>query len=519
MRMTLFSSALMATIMAGPATCADDDAVLQLKMVDDGTHRITIATDTYHVGSSFDRLPALSVRFRQAGAVLEPLDQGFIETDHSYFDWVVSRGVVESDKGRFSVPVTLVEKNANCVHNGMLLVSSSDKVLSAKVRFDTETCMYFKFDYDAQPTVFLSPGLGEAMPVGQRTDSSLPARPLSALAGIDSVALAEPGHIRPVDLSAYGAVVDGVHYQGPCTARGGIYPACEEMVLPSYSLAKSLAGGLGLMRLEKLYPGARNARVADYIPACKGEAWEGVTFEHLLNMTTGNYNSAKRIADEDSAAFADFFTAETGSEKTAFSCEFFPRRDAPGSRWVYHTSDTYLLGVAMNAFLSEKTGRAADYYRDLLAPIWRKTGFSPKMDSIRRTKGDDVPFSGYGMVFHGRDIAMMAHLLASGDAAFAAHFDTNMLRAALQRNPDDRGLYAGVDTLRYRHGFWAWNAREALGCEQDAWLPFLSGFGGISVVLLPHGDAYYNVSDGGVYAFAGAVKELSKISPICGGMS
>jgi hypothetical protein len=53
-----------------------------------------------------------------------------------------------------------------------------------------------------------------------------------------------------------GFVIDGVHYSGGCPTRHGAYPFCENLDLPSYSLAKSMVAGIALMRLERLYPGA-----------------------------------------------------------------------------------------------------------------------------------------------------------------------------------------------------------------------------------------------------------------------
>jgi hypothetical protein len=43
----------------------------------------------------------------------------------------------------------------------------------------------------------------------------------------------------------------------------------------------------------------------------------------------------------------------------------------------------------------------------------------------------------------------------------------------------------------------------------------MSGYGGISVVLLPDGDAYYYFSDSGVFRFTEVIQYLNKINPIC----
>ena len=68
------------------------------------------------------------------------------------------------------------------------------------------------------------------------------------------------------------------------------------------------------MYLEKKYPGTKALKIADYVPACKDSGrWADVSFEQTLNMTTGNYQSAKDRADEWSKEKdAQFFIPETG---------------------------------------------------------------------------------------------------------------------------------------------------------------------------------------------------------------
>ena len=43
----------------------------------------------------------------------------------------------------------------------------------------------------------------------------------------------------------------------------------------------------------------------------------------------------------------------------------------------------------------------------------------------------------------------------------------------------------------------------------------MSGYGGISVVLLPDGDVYYYFSDGGIFRFAEVIEHLNSTNPIC----
>jgi hypothetical protein len=93
--------------------------------------------------------------------------------------------------------------------------------------------------------------------------------------------------------------------------------------------------------------------------------------------------------------------------------------------------------------------------------------------------------------------------------------DKSMLDKAMQREAVDRGSRAGAADLKFYNGFWAWNAGPTLGCTNSRWLPFMSGYGGISVILLPDGNVYYYFSDGGVFRFSDVIQHLHTSKPIC----
>ena len=75
------------------------------------------------------------------------------------------------------------------------------------------------------------------------------------------------------------------------------------------------------------------------------------------------------------------------------------------------------------------------------------------------------------------------------------------------------GLNAGSDS--YDNGFWISKADAALGCSGAKCIPFMSGFGGISVVLLPNNMVYYFFSDNAEYTFSDTAKELNRIGNFC----
>lgn len=480
--------------------------------------------------------PPFEVEFIQVDDRLVPKVRGSQPGSHAWWEWIVGPGRTWREPGdgdwmRAAVPFALQERNANCMHNGVLtfLYRGAGEVSRVAYQVSQETCMYFKFDAWGtaqarwQPqAVAGSRALADAF--RRELSSRMPVRPMAALAddhpGVDPSQFGAPQDVAPQHMTAFGLVVGGQHYAGGCETRAGPYPFCDEMLLPSYSLAKTLAAGLGLMRLELLHPGARQALVADYVPDCaRAGDWDDVTFDHLLDMASGRYHSTEREADENTSTTHPFFLVESHAEKIAIACSRFPPREPPGRTWVYHTSDTYILGTAMQAFWRRHHGEDADFYRDVLAgPVWHRLGLSPEVDVTRRT-ADAVaqPFMGWGLTLRRDDVARLGEFLNVRAGVLDAEplLAPAELRAALQRSPSDPGLPAAGADFRYNNGVWAWNAGPYLKCDGDAWIPFMSGFGGISVVLVPNGVVYYYFSDNGDFRWARAVAESQKFGAIC----
>ena len=196
----------------------------------------------------------------------------------------------------------------------------------------------------------------------------LPVQPLEALA--EAYPEADTTRFRlhdPGEVTTYGFVIDGVHYSGGCLTRFGPYPYCQSILLPSYSLAKTIVAGTIYMELEQKFPGVGQARVVDYVPECRGDdRWDGVTLQHLLDMSTGNYRSTVDQEDEFFSYEGPMFSEETHAARIADACTLFPRSSEPGRTWVYHTSDTYIAGTLMNAYLRQQAGPQLDIFSDLL---------------------------------------------------------------------------------------------------------------------------------------------------------
>lgn len=505
-----------------------------------GVHGLTVYRDDFEdaetANGAVRHLPHFDFEFVQVGDAIIPVVRGAIPDKSPSHEFILEPGRAwdEPEDGgytRAAIPFTLEERNANCMHNGVLtfLFRDGGKVSDVAFQIGSETCFYFKYDLWGRMAAIYTQGpvREEASAIATfRHEAVLrvPMKPLSALAaaypGVRPERFGSPVEVDPAAMSVYGVVADGVHYVAGCETRYGPYPFCDVLDLPSYSTAKSIFAGFALMRLQMLYPGVTQEKIADYIPACaRAGNWGDVTFENALDMAVGRYLQPGDQADEMAPDVYPFFITEQHAEKIDFACSHYPRRDKPGTRWIYHSSDTYVLGTAMQRYWRDKMGRESDLYRDgLVVPLWTKLYLSPATFVTRRTYDRAYqPFAGYGLTLHRDDIAKIATFLNvdRGRIGGVPQLDPKMLDAAFQRDPDDRGVVGPSDVFRYNNGFWAWNAQAWLGCKKPAWIPFMSGYGGIIVAFFPNGITYYYFSDGGVWAWAMAAIEADRMKPYC----
>lgn len=496
---------------------------------------VEVLTDTLGVAADtkmkLDELPPYSISFVMDGTDIIPLLREPQRSGHPYWEIVAQPGLAWNEAGdrgwsRAALPFTLKEKNQNCTHNGlmMFLYKGDGSISRVAWQITSETCLYLKINlwgiaeatYDPRPIA----SSGRVITAYRKEVAArLPVKSFSALERdypeVNQSAF-QPAGID--DVSVYGLVMDGVHYRSECPTRYGPYPFCDVLDLPSYSISKSLVGGLGYFMLVNRWPEFTKIPISELIPECvlADRRWNDVTAVHLLNMTTGNYHSKSSNADENAAAMQTFFLAESHQDKVRFSCEAWLRKSQPGEQWVYHTTDTYLLGVAMNVFLKQKLGPKADVYRDLLyQQLFKPLGLSPALQWTQRTY-DEVSqaFTGFGLLFHNDDVARIAQILnpdpAINKPISGTDFDTAMFRTGSPWH-----TVPGPNGLAYSNGFWGVDVSEWIACPGETWIPFMSGYGGISVAIFPHGGVYYYFTDSDQHGFRKAAVEINKALNYC----
>lgn len=501
--------------------------------------------------SPWRHLASFSFQFVQNGSYLIPVQQGLTVTGSPAWNYIVGPGRVwqeTADSGymRASIPFALVERNQNCVHNGEMtfLFNRTRTPDISKVRYQVtqETCLYFKLNLWGQLAATYTPGSiandqalenAEAAEVANR----LPTKPFSALAtdypnsGIN-IANFTQGFKSPADITTYGLLINGVHYVSACQTRYGAYAFCGDMRLPSYSTAKSSFAGLAMMWLGQQYGSAVYGRlIRSYVPQyVNGGDWANVTFDNTADMATGNYISAGNLADESTSQETAFLTAEPYSAKIKDAFTPFPHKAAAGSTWVYQSHATFILTQAMNGYLQQQQGSGADIFNSIRDAVYKPLNMSQGSLSMLRTDNSPAgkPFGSYGLFFIQDDVAKIGRFLNNSGGAInnaqvldAARLQESLFRAA---NPStlgvavpDTGTPVAPNTFRYHNQFWAKHMTTAEFPQYHCnfWVPFMSGYGGNTVLLLPNGVTYYLFSDGNEFIWYTAVNEINKIAPLC----
>jgi CubicO group peptidase (beta-lactamase class C family) len=136
----------------------------------------------------------------------------------------------------------------------------------------------------------------------------------------------------------------------------------------SFSVAKSITSTLVGAAIRDGHIAGLDADITDYLTELKGTAYEGVTVEQLLTMTTGvAFNEDYSDPDSDiMRLYGD--PPVPGMDATVGFVRQLAREAEPGTVWRYKTPETNLAGVLVMA----ATGRSLSDY--LAEKIWQPYG-------------------------------------------------------------------------------------------------------------------------------------------------
>ncbi len=562
-----------------------------------------------HLPGNTSSTTSLTLQFVQNGSWLIPVTQGLqyfgtaTQTGTGYspvspawhWNFIVGYGRVwneTSDNGysRASFPFTLAEYDQNCVHNGeMTFLFKGSSISHVFYQIDAEVCEYWQANFYGNLTGTYTPTTISGDTTMENNASAeitnrAPTKPFASLAtdypssGVSTSAFTGQ-YVHPTYIAGYGLYINGVNYVSACQTRTDDYAFCSEMRWPSYSVAKSTFVETALSRLgEQFGSGVYNNIISNYIPQYTlGGTWTSTTFDNMADMASGNYNSSGFETDENSTAMTNFLDAipyynygtPTAESKIYNSFTMFKTNyTTPGTLWVYHSDDAFLLTSAMQIYAQGQLGSSTDVWTKTLSDVFANLNVSQGMQQVMRTacnnnststncsstSGDGglsasgEPLGAFGMYLIQDDIAKFGYFFDNNDGVIngvqvldpARENDTMVRTSNLGLTTPDSGFYTGspivANTNHYNNEYWTkyWTTTEFppnSGATENGglatnpfnstftcqfWIPYMSGYGGNSVLLLPNNAVYYLFSDDNEFYWTYAVEQINLIKPMCG---
>lgn len=136
----------------------------------------------------------------------------------------------------------------------------------------------------------------------------------------------------------------------------------------SFSVAKSFTSTLVGAAVKDGYIKSLDDKVTTYIPGLRGSAYDDVSVRQLLTMTSGvKWNEDYTDPKSDVALF-NLQKPVAGEDITVSYMKTLPREAPAGSKWVYKTGETNLIGV----LVSSATGKTLSDY--LSEKVWKPFG-------------------------------------------------------------------------------------------------------------------------------------------------
>jgi CubicO group peptidase (beta-lactamase class C family) len=174
----------------------------------------------------------------------------------------------------------------------------------------------------------------------------------------------------------------------------------------SFSVAKSFTSTMVGAAIKDGYIKSIDDKVSAYIPDLKGSAYDDVTIKQLLTMTSGvKWNEDYTDPKSDVALF-NLHKAEKGMDVTVSYMRKLPREAPAGTKWVYKTGETNLIGV----LVSSATKKTLSSY--LSEKVWAPFGMEQDATWLLGSTGHEI--SGCCIQASTRDYARFGAFIMGG---------------------------------------------------------------------------------------------------------
>lgn len=174
----------------------------------------------------------------------------------------------------------------------------------------------------------------------------------------------------------------------------------------SFSVAKSLTATLVGAAVRDGHIKSMDDKVSDYVQELKGSAYDDVTLRQLLTMTSGvQWNEDYSDPNSDVAKFNNH-KPQDGMNATASYLRTLPRAAPAGTRFLYSTGETNLVGILLSRAVKKPLATYA------AEKIWVPAGMEQPATWILSKTGQEI--SGCCVQASTRDFARLGQFVLNG---------------------------------------------------------------------------------------------------------
>lgn len=486
-------------------------------------------------------LGEFSVRLLTIGNALVPEQRDTIDLPESTgsLGLILSPGRVWSEpmdggRSRASFPFVLTAQTSNEAHNGIATFLFDDSGISnVWFQITQETVPWNRFDAWGSLSATYQPEpkwepLALQSRYAEELSDALEIRPWSALKDELPKAVYDGflGKWGQKHVSASGLLRDDVLYVHSCQTRTGPFPYCRHMRHGAFSVTKSIGGALALFWLAETYGNqVLTEKISDYVPAAATNiGWNNVSFADLLNMAAGIGNKHPQpepkmpLADEPPAD--DWFKHMTTAERLDYSFSKYRNYSwGPGQLLRYNSTHAFVLSAAMDGFLKAKEGAGADLWDRVQKEVLRPIGVHHFPIQRTRNEGDrrGIPIFADGTYPTLEDAAKIARLFQSGGRHNGRQLLSRFAVTEAQLKGHSLGLSSGGNNRfrdgRYHLSLWSVAFPATRDCSFQ--VPYMAGYGGSIVALLPNGVTALRFADEEIYELSPLLRAAWAARPEC----
>jgi len=180
----------------------------------------------------------------------------------------------------------------------------------------------------------------------------------------------------------------------------------------SFSVAKSFTSTLVGAAMKDGFIKSLDDPVTRYIPELAGSGYDGVTVAQLMTMTSGVKWNEDYTDPKSDVARMFLEPVPAGVDPTVNFMRKLPRETTPGTKWVYKTGETNLIGVLVR----RATGKTLAAYAE--EKIWKPAGM--ERDGFWMTDQIGGEVSGCCLSVSLRDYARFGQFVLEGGKGVVA---------------------------------------------------------------------------------------------------